>query len=415
MKKLHYAWIIVLVSGILMFGMSAQQMSQGVFLPEVAGSLGVGMGPISLAYSSSTFFMLIMTPLAAKLYTTFPTKTLALIAVLDQAVSLFLLASAHNVVVIVIACILECFSISSILNIMPSVLIKRWFRDKGQFAYNVILFISMLGGVCFSAVASRIIAATNWRMAYRVLGIYLLAVEVPVVLFLLKDSPSKAGTVPYEDPDAARESRFSNRPVMNEGITSKSAWKSKYFYLVCLYSVTITYAATMQNHLVKHLTNIGFSKMLGANVITAGLVGGLVGRVILGYLGEKMSLKYTNAIYCSLGIIAAIALCNGASLGNGIILLLGFFFGAAVRVSTVQSTVLRYKVFGASPDYTQIIANMSVCTNIITATSGTIFGMIYDYTGSYTGGFALSITTFILSIMLVFIILRGEGNQREAR
>lgn len=148
-----------------MFGMSAQQMSQGVFLARVAESLDVGMGTISLAYSTSTFCMLLMTPLAAKLYRQFPTKILGCVAVLDQCLSLILLSCANNVYIIALACLLECFSISSILNVMPSVLIKRWFKDKGQFAYNVILFISMLGGVCFTSVANKIISAYDWRTA----------------------------------------------------------------------------------------------------------------------------------------------------------------------------------------------------------------------------------------------------------
>ena len=97
LKKFHYSWIIVFVSGLLMFGMSAQQMSQGVFLPRVAESLGVGMGTVSLAYSTSSYCMLIMTPLAATLYRKFPTKILGVIAVLDQTMSLIILSFAQNI------------------------------------------------------------------------------------------------------------------------------------------------------------------------------------------------------------------------------------------------------------------------------------------------------------------------------
>lgn len=412
-KQLHYAWVIVLVSGSLMFGMSAQQMSQGVFLARVAESLGVGMGTISMAYSTSTLVMLVMTPLAAKLYQKFPTKILACIAVVDQCVSLLLLSVAQSVGVIILGCVLECFSISSFLNVMPSVLMKRWFRDRGQFAYNIILFISMLGGVVFTPVAGRIIETSGWRTAYQVLAAYILIVELPMVIFLLKADPADVGLKAYEDPEAARKQTPSSRPVMNANETTKGAWKSKYFYLVCLYSITITYASTMQNHLVKHLTNVGYSTMLGSTVLTAGLVGGLFGRVLLSYLGEKISLKATNALYCSLGVIAAIILCDAAQISTTLIIVMSFVFGMAVKVSTVQSTVLRYKVFGASVDYVGITANMAVCTNLITATSGTVFGMIYDHTGSYTGGFMLSITAFVLSVLLVFITLKGEKREQK--
>lgn len=413
MRKYHYSWVIVFVSGLLMFGMSAQQMSQGVFLPRVAESLGVGMGTVSLAYSTSSYCMLIMTPLAATLYRKFPTKVLGIIAVVDQAISLLILSFARNIWVIALGCLLECFSISSILNVMPSVLIKRWFKDKGQFAYNVILFISMLGGVCFTSVAAKINAVYDWRTSYRCLAAFILAVEFPVTLFLLKDDPSRVGLLPYEDPNAVKNNTIKNRPVMNTDVTRKTAWKNLTFYLVCLYSITFTYSSTLQNHLVKHLTSIGFSSELGATVLTAGMVGGLVGRVILSVAGEKFSLKTMNMVYCGIGILSAVMLCNSAARTPAFIIAMGFLFGAAVKVSTVQMTLMRYKVFGASEDYTQIIANMAIVTNLITATSGMVYGYIYDWTGSYTGSFILSISAFALSILLAFIILRNENRRNE--
>lgn len=412
MKKVHYSWVIVFVSGLLMFGMSAQQMSQGVFLARVAESLDVGMGTISLAYSTSTFCMLLMTPLAAKLYRQFPTKILGCVAVLDQCLSLILLSCANNVYIIALACLLECFSISSILNVMPSVLIKRWFKDKGQFAYNVILFISMLGGVCFTSVANKIISAYDWRTAYRVLAAFILVVEFPVTLALLKEDPSRVGQKAYEVPDDQKSTAVRNRPVMNAEVTAKSAWRNPAFYLVCLYSIAFTYSSTLQNHLVKHLTNIGFSTDVGATVLTAGMVGGLIGRVVLSAAGEKYSMKLTNAVYCGMGILSAVLLCASAGRSTFFVIAMGFFFGAAVKVSTVQTTLMRYKVFGASEDYTQIIANMSVVTNVVTATSSTVYGFIYDATHSYTGSFLLAIGAFALSMILAFIILKDEKGKK---
>ncbi len=414
MKKFHYAWVIVFVSGILMFGMSAQQMSAGVFLAEVADSLGVGMGTISFCYSLSTFAMLVMTPLNAQLYKRFPTRTLGCLAVIDQFASLMLLSVATSPVTIAVACLLECFSISSILNIMPSVLIKNWFKDRGSFAYNVILFISMMGGVVFTPIASKIIELYSWRIAYRSLGFYILIVELPIVIFLLRQFPSDVGTTPYEDPNASLRNAVTARPVMNADATARSVWKNPAFYMLCVYSIMLSYSATMANHLVKHLTNLGYTAALGSTVVTAGLVGGLIGRIILGYLGERLSSKYTNMLYCAIGIVATIGFINADVLGVSMIILMGFLFGMATKVSTVQMTVVRYQVFGASEDYTQIIANMHVCTNVITATSGTIYGSIYDFTGSYTAGFLLSMTTFALAIVMLFIILRNEGKQTAA-
>lgn len=413
MKKFHYAWVIVLVSGVLMFGMSAQQMSAGVFLADVAQSLGVGMGSISFAYSLSTFAMLFMTPLNARLYQRFPTRKLACLAVIDQCASLLILSVATNVWMIAFACLLECFSISSILNVMPSVLIKNWFKDRGSLAYNVILFISMLGGVAFTPIASRIIEAYSWRIAYRTLAVYILAVELPVVLLLLRERPSDIGLTAYEDANESRKNAINARPVMNADATTKSAWHNKHFYLLCVYSIALSYSATMQNHLVKHLSGLGYAASLGATAVTAGLVGGLVGRVILGYLGERFSSKTTNMLYCTIGIIAAIGLCNAGKLNETMIIVMGFLFGMATKVSTVQMTVVRYKVFGASDDYTLIIANMHICTNIITATSGTVYGTIFDLTGSYTAGFMLSIATFALAILLLYVILKSEGRKRH--
>jgi len=413
LKKVHYSWVMVFVSGLLMFGMSAQQMSHGVFLAQVADSLGTGMGSTSLAFSVSSYMMIVLAPIAARLFTNYSTKWMCFIAATGQSLSLILLSVAQNLVVVVIACALESFTVSCFLGVLSSTIIKRWFKDRGQFAYNVILFISMMGGVVFTPVASAIIEMFSWRIAYRTLATFILVIELPVIVLFMKDRPSQIGINPYEDPQAAQKELAKQRPTMNADMTSRSSWTSPIFYLVCVYALALGYSASMQNHMVKHLGTLGFSTTVAATAVSAGMVGGLAGRVVLSIISEKLGLKFSNALYCGIGIFAAVMLCNAGGFGAGVIVVLGFLYGLAVRVSTVLTSLMKYRMFSASEDYTKIVANITVVTGLATASSNTVFGYIYDLTGSYFGGFVVIICTFSLSIFLANLLLKKESESAK--
>ena len=408
MKKLHYAWIVAFVCGFLMFCMSAQQMSNSVFIARVAETLGLGMGDISLAYSTATYAMIIMSPLMGKLYKKYNAKVLALTAAVVQGISIMLLSIAQGPWLIVVASLLESFTTASFLVVLPALMLKRWFKDRGQFAYNIILFISMLGGVIFTPIASAIIASSGWRMAYRALGLFVFIVELPIVAAFLKDSPERIGLKPFEDPNGDTVEVVKSRPVLNADLTAKSAWRSRDFYLVCLFIAAMSYAGTMQNHLVKHLESIGFTTAIASVAVTAGMVGGLIGRVILSYTSEKLGIRLTNLIFSCFGIVSGLALCFSRNAPEVFVFVMSFIFGLVIRSANVQNAMMKYRIFGASEDYSGIVANMYVISYLITATSGTVYGYIFDNTGSYNGGFAISVFAFVLSILLASVLLKTE-------
>ena len=414
MKKTHYAWYTTVLCGLLMFGMSAQQMSQSVFYAKVADSLGVGMGVVSLCYSASTLCAFVMTPLTAYIFTKFPAKPLACIAIVDPFLSLLLLSVAKSPIVIAAACLMESFSISGFQHTFPSVMIKRWFNDRGSFAYNIMLFMSMIGGIIFTPVASAIINAEGWgwRWAYRAIALFVI-LELPITMLFLKESPETISVKPYEEAGAKRKNKVQNRPVMNANVTTKGAWKVPAFYLMALYTAFSVYPLAMQYHIPKHLATIGFTDTFAATVITAALVGGLVGRLVLSYLSDRYGIKVTNVVFCIIGVATLVLLCNSAHFSTVLILALGFFYGFAVRSGNVHGAVMKYELFGASPDYVSIMANSIIISNIISSTSSTVYGFMYDATGNYVGSFWLASITWILSVVLAFILLSGKKKAVE--
>lgn len=408
MKKVHYSWYIILVGGLLMFGMSAQQMSQSVFMPQVADSLNIGMGTVSLAFSISHLLVIVLPSVVAILYQKYPMRIMACIAAAAQGLSLILMSVANHLSLVVIACALEAYAISSFMGVLSSTIIKRWFKDRGQFAYNLILFLSMMGGVVFTPIAGVLIEILDWRIAYRALAVFVFVIEIPVTLLFMKEYPAQLGLKPYEDPNAAENNVIQNRPTMNADVTVRGSWRSAAFYFMCLYAVALGFSSTLQNHVVRHLENLGYSSSFGAMVVSAGMAGGLIGRVILGFASEKFGLKAASAVYCMIGAAATAALCFAGNMGPAVVVVMGFLFGLVVRVSTVLASMMKYRIFGASDDYAGIVANTFIVTGILNAPSSVIFGYLYDINGTYTGSFIFVAVMFAVSIMLAGILLKDE-------
>ena len=67
MKRVHYAWVNVLVCILVLFACGTVCQTYGVFLQPIAAELGTGMGQVSGAITVLNCIVALSGPLAAKI------------------------------------------------------------------------------------------------------------------------------------------------------------------------------------------------------------------------------------------------------------------------------------------------------------------------------------------------------------
>lgn len=402
-----------MASCLMTAGIGAQLTVPSVFLLPVSESLGTSVTTTSLFYSFGPLIAIFIAPLCAGLLAKYPIRKLLFVFILIQSCGLLLYSEAVNVCMMAAAGVMESFGVACFIYVLPTVIVKRWFRDKGELILGMFITASMLGGVVFTPIASGITYSVGWRTAYRCLAAYVLIAGMTGTILVVRESPEKMGMQPYEDPGKGRAEKRRNRMPGGAGLTVKSAWREKKFYLAVLYLISIQYCVGMQNHLGNYALSLGLSTALGAVFASVCHLGGLVSRVSLSWLNEKIGVRNSTSLCAGIGIVASAALCVVKDPSLAEIYILGFLFGIALKCGLIETTAMCYEVFGASDDYSRINANVVLIGGVITGTASTVFGFIYDSTGNYRGVIMMLAAFYALAIVLANALMGGKEQKKE--
>jgi len=274
---------------------------------------------------------------------------------------------------------------------VASGLVSRWFARRITLA-NALAYTGIpLGMVVIVPLTQILIEATHWRTAYAVLGYASLAF-VPVIWFL----PWAAmGAGADHIPKRQAPRGFS---LKAEVLRHPAFWGL--FATLFLASVTV-WSVMLQA--IAFLISAGFTPVVAA--FGYGAVGAMsvVGLVSFGWASDRFGQR--NAVTVGYILSAAgVALLWHLQDQANVVTLAGFVvvFGVAMgsRGPAVSALVARL--------YPDSVAAIYGATTIGLGLGGAVGGWLssalYDWTGDYGAGFALSIATSLLGITLFWTI-----------
>ena len=227
--------------------------------------------------------------------------------------------------------------------------------------------------------------------------------SVVLTVAFVRKSPTVMGLLPFgagEQDDAANQSAA---PEPDEGATVAQAIKSPGLYLLILVACIFVMCAAFFQQIPAFAAHGALGASAGAMAVSIIMVGGVVFKLVLGALNDKIGVKYTGIIAASCGaigiLLAYIAGENVALFYAGMVV-----FGGGSAGLTVIAPMLARAAFG-SLNYSQIYSWVSTGIFIATAISFLVYGMIYDTTGSFDLCFILVIGMYVLAVVLVPITL----------
>ena len=235
------------------------------------------------------------------------------------------------------------------------------------------------------------------------LSIVTTVLSVVLTVAFVRKSPTVMGLLPFgagEQDDAANQSAA---PEPDEGATVAQAIKSPGLYLLILVACIFVMCAAFFQQIPAFAAHGALGASAGAMAVSIIMVGGVVFKLVLGALNDKIGVKYTGIIAASCGaigiLLAYIAGENVALFYAGMVV-----FGGGYAGLTVIAPMLARAAFG-SLNYSQIYSWVSTGIFIATAISFLVYGMIYDTTGSFDLCFILVIGMYVLAVVLVPITL----------
>ena len=288
---------------------------------------------------------------------------------------------------------------SFFMYLAAPVIINSWFRKANGTAIAITAATLSLLAAIASPVGQSLINTYGWQTARAILSIITTVVSVALTIAFIRKDPAEMGLLPWGT--EASESSTDDSPVAEEaeGATIADALKSPALYTLILVCVIFCGCACFFQQIPAFCTRGALGAEAGAMAVSIIMVGGIIGKLILGALNDVIGVQYTGMIAAAGGALGiALAWLSGENVVQFYIGMGVFGFGYAGL--TVIAPMLARAAFGQR-NYSQIYSWCSTGIFIATASAFLVFGLIYDTTGSYDMCFVLVIALYLLAFVLV--------------
>jgi MFS family permease len=271
------------------------------------------------------------------------------------------------------------------------VLVSRWFDKSRGKAMGIIYLGIGIGGMLVPQIARGLTASFGWRDALMALGILMIAVAFPMAWFV-KENPEH---------QVLKASQDTPKPEFTKILRS---WP---FYLLVIGSMCSigAVAGTSQNIKLFLSIDLEYSQQLAANVLSIILASSIVGRLLMGWLADRIEKKYVMVLIYSLVALSIPLLYFSQT--PGIIYLFAFIFGVALGGDYMIIPLMAAELFGVKV-LGRVMGLVITLDGVAEALAPMLAAKIRDSTGSYANGFAALIVLAVIGTVAVIMLPRRK-------
>jgi sugar phosphate permease len=271
------------------------------------------------------------------------------------------------------------------------VLVSRWFTKARGKAMGIIYLGIGIGGMLVPQIARGLTASFGWRDALMILGILMIAVAFPMAWFVKENPEQKALEATVQEPKPA----FGN------------ILKSWPFYLLVIGSMCSigAVAGTSQNIKLFLSIDLKYSQEQAANVLSIVLASSIVGRLLMGWLADRIQKKYVMILIYSLVALSIPLLYFSTT--PGIIYLFAFLFGVALGGDYMIIPLMAAELFGVKV-LGRVMGLVITVDGVAEALAPMLAAWLRDQTGSYANGFAALILLAVIGTVAVTMLPRRK-------
>jgi MFS family permease len=225
-------------------------------------------------------------------------------------------------------CVLEVLGYVLAGPIANQVLVSRWFRARRGRAMGVAYLGLGLGGVIAPLLVNYLIRAYGWRHALEIIALALMAVLLPVGVWITRSTPEESGLV--QDGESLGNSlNAATGAITSSGVVE--AVGTKNFWLILLGStLAIGAIGSVIQHFILFLRDQGYSPTVASRFSTGLLAASLAGRILVGYAVDHVRKKNAMALFYFLmgSSVLLLRVANQPAAAWTFALVFGFSMGA---------------------------------------------------------------------------------------
>ena len=401
--RLFYGWVVVTAGIIISAIIFGTRYSFGVFFKSIETDFNLSRGTTSGIFSIYMLLCCIFAILGGWALDKYGPKIIGILMGIFAGLSLLLTSQTTSLwqLFVTYSLLLAIGTGATYTTVMSTT--SRWFQKKRGLALGIVGTGGGLGTTIMAPFTTYLISNLEWRMSFIVLGLICLFSMITLSLLLKKD-PREIGALPdgikVEAGNINTEVRQNNTQLTSfsllQAIKTRNFWLLGIIWL--LYSLCLHLILT---HFVPHTTDIGFSAMQAAVLLslTSGIC--IPSRLLMGWASDRMSRKTTTIISSLLVAAAMLSLVWSQDLWA--LYLFAVLFGFGWGGIDPPIVALIGDVFGMR-NIGIIMGALGIGWAIGAAVGPLIGGVIFDFSDSYSMAFmAGAIAMLILSISAALI------------
>lgn len=390
-KSTKHFLVLLVCCGLAASSIGISINSSGVFYTPVSESLGILRGSFSMHMTIFSLVTAISAFFIPKLMEKYSYKLILTVSVLVAVIATAAMAFAKTIPMFYLLGAIRGLS-TSFFSIVPlTLIINQWFEKNHGFATSIVFGFSGLAGSFCSPILSHFIETMGWQTGYFIKAGVILCLCLPAVLYPFHLDPRLDGYLPYG---------YSEKQVSEVKKSYSFSFLTVAFVSFFIFGLLSSCITSFTQHFPGYGQSLGYSASLSALLLSAGMVGNVVSKLIIGVLSDWFGAVRATLIMIFAIIIGIVLLIAGS---NIYLLMIGaFLFGSSYAIGAVSLPLLT-KYFFKVENYAKAFPSISFASNLGAAISLSMVGYIYDFFGSYLYGFIIALIMIVICVGLLLV------------
>ena len=292
------------------------------------------------------------------------------------------------------------------------VLLSRWFEAARGRAMGFAYLGIGVGGALVPLVSVSLVAAFGWRIALQVLGLLIIVLALPFA-YAVRESPGvEDARLKGSRSDERAPARSDDHVVarrLQPGGSIVAILRTPAFYLLALGSMcSIAAVGGANQHLKLYLSlDRGYSQGEAARIISLVLAISIAGRLLMGWLADRMAKKHVMLLIYLL-VAVSIPLLFLATSGTAMYAF-AVVFGLGLGGEYLIIPLIAAELFGVGV-LGRLLGVVLTADGVAEAVSPMLIGYLRDVSGSYRIGFFWLIVVALAGAAAVAALPR-QGDQ----
>ncbi len=295
--RLHYAWIVVVVTFSTMLLGAGVRYAPGVFIRPLEQEFGWDRASISLSIAIGILIFGISGPLMGTLLDRFGPRLVMIAGTVLTTVGLAPLMFMEELWQLYLFWgVMTGLGTGAVGSSMGAIVATNWFKAQRGTVIGLFSTALSVGQLLFIPILMGLTVAAGWRTAVIFLASAAGILILPAALFM-RNRPSDVGLRPVGDsgapgviPDHIEEVE---RTPMRQAFRMREFWLLAGSFFVCGY----TGSGLLSTHMIPHTLEHGFSEATAATTVAVMGVMNIAGTLLSGYFTDRYDNRRLLAIY----------------------------------------------------------------------------------------------------------------------